>query len=52
MIRAGHLGGSIDWLAHARNVACDLPATTASLARFIRDRYHCCPAKTRTNSIG
>ena len=39
LIRARHLGGSIDWLAHARNVACDLPATTAFLARFIRDRY-------------
>jgi len=39
LIRARHLGGSIDWLAHARNVACDLPATTAFLARFIHDRY-------------
>ena len=39
LIRARHLGGSIDWLAHARNVVCDLPATTAFLARFMRDRY-------------
>ena len=39
LIRARHLGGSIDWLAHARNVASDLPATAAFLARFIRDRY-------------
>ena len=39
LIRARHLGGSINWLAHARNVACDLPATTAFLARFMRDRY-------------
>ena len=39
LIRARHLGGSIDWLAHARNVASDLPATIAFLARFVRDRY-------------
>ena len=39
LIRARHLGGSIDWPAHARNVASDLPATLAFLARFMRDRY-------------
>ena len=39
LIRARHLDGSIDWLAHTRNVACDLPATVAFLARFMRDRY-------------
>jgi choline dehydrogenase-like flavoprotein len=39
LIRARHLGGSIDWLAHARNVAFDLPATATFLARFVRDRY-------------
>jgi len=39
LIRARHLGGPIHWLAHARNVASDLPATAAFLARFTRDRY-------------
>jgi choline dehydrogenase-like flavoprotein len=39
LIRARHLGGAIDWLAHARNVARDLPATIAFLTRFMRDRY-------------
>jgi len=39
LIRARHLNGSIEWLAHARNVASDLPATTAFLARFVCDRY-------------
>jgi len=39
LIRARHLDGSIDWRAHTRNVAADLPATTAFLARFVRDRY-------------
>jgi len=39
LIRARHLDGRIDWLAHGRNVAADLPATIAFLARFARDRY-------------
>jgi len=39
LIRLRHLGGPIDWLAHARNVALDVPATTAFLAAFVRDRY-------------
>ena len=30
LIRARHLDGPIEWLAHARNVAADLPATIAS----------------------
>jgi len=39
LIRARHLGGPIDWRAHARNVAFDLPATIGFLGRFVRDRY-------------
>ena len=39
LIRLRHLGGPIDWLAHTRNVAFDLPATTGFLAAFVRDRY-------------
>jgi len=39
LIRARHLGGSIDWLAHARNVASDLPTTVGFLARFVSERY-------------
>jgi len=39
LIRARHLDGPIEWLAHARNVAADLPATVAFLARFARHRY-------------
>ena len=39
LIRARHLDGSIDWPAHARNVASDLPATVGFLARFVRERY-------------
>ena len=39
LIRARHLHGRIDRLTHLRNVASDLPATIAFLARFTRDRY-------------
>ena len=38
-IRARHLGGAIDWGAHARNVALDLPRTAAFLASFLQRRY-------------
>jgi choline dehydrogenase-like flavoprotein len=38
-IRSRHLAGPIDWLAHARNVATDLPATAAFLGGFVRQRY-------------
>ncbi len=38
-IRTRHLPDAIDWADHARNVATDLPATAAFLARFVRQRY-------------
>ncbi|MBV8472364.1 MAG: GMC family oxidoreductase, partial [Hyphomicrobiales bacterium] len=38
-IRNRHLSGAVDWSAHARNVATDLPATVGFLARFVRRRY-------------
>jgi choline dehydrogenase-like flavoprotein len=39
LIRARHLHGGLDWLAHARNVASDLPATAAFLGNFVKRRY-------------
>lgn len=38
-IRARHVPAAIDWLAHARNVAADVPATVGFLSRFVRQRY-------------
>ena len=38
-IRARHLGDAVDWRAHARNVALDLPRTSAFLATFVQRRY-------------
>jgi choline dehydrogenase-like flavoprotein len=38
-IHSRHLAAPIDWLAHARNVAADLPATAAFLRAFIERRY-------------
>ena len=34
-----HVPEAIDWLAHARNVATDLPATAGFLGRFVKQRY-------------
>jgi glycine/D-amino acid oxidase-like deaminating enzyme len=38
-IRSRHLAEPIDWLAHARNVAADIPATASFLGGFMRQRY-------------
>jgi choline dehydrogenase-like flavoprotein len=40
-IRTRHVGGPIDWGAHARNVLTDIPATASFLTRFVRNRYLC-----------
>ena len=39
LIRRRHLGGAIDWFAHAKNVALDAPATVAFLSKFVCARY-------------
>jgi len=39
LIRARHVSDPIDWAAHARNVATDLPSTLKFLGGFIHKRY-------------
>jgi len=38
-IRKRHLAGSVDWMAHARNIGADIPRTIGFLGRFAYRRY-------------